>query len=329
MTLLVFVWTLGGVGAIVAFATSLLTLAVPWSDTVAPARRADAAWMMGAAPAVTSGLVMLATAVPGLRALTRASADHCAGHAHHAHLCWEHGPSTLHAVALFGGLWWAALVISAAQWMYDAVRSAQLALALESIGAPVPGRDLGVVRVPTSTPLCHAVGLLRPRVLISDRVWDALPDDERGAVIAHELAHLRRRDPAAASGLALLSLAAWPGAAQRWRDRWRAAAEEAADADGADATDPTTLAAALVRVARLHLADAPGLAATPHALDARVARLLDGPAPAARSRLVQHMAVVAAVAVALALGAADPVHDVVEDAVSAVTHAVAASYYLQ
>lgn len=329
MTVVVFLWTLGGVGAIVAFATSLLTLAVPWSDEVVPARRADAAWVLGTAPAVTSGLVMLATAVPGLRAFTRASADHCAGHAHHAHLCWEHGPSTLHVVALLGGLWWATLILRAARVLYDAARSSQLARALASMGAPVPGRDPGVVRVPTSTPLCHAVGLLRPRVLISDRVWGALPDDERGAVIAHELAHLRRRDPAAATGLALLSLAGWPATARRWQDRWRTAAEEAADAEGAAATDPTTLAAALVRVARLHLADAPGLAATPHALDARVARLLDGPAPAARSRLVQHMAVVAAVAVALALGAADPVHDVVEDAVSAVTHAVAASYYLQ
>ena len=41
------------------------------------------------------------------------------------------------------------------------------------------------------------------------------------------------------------------------------------------------------------------------------------------------MALVAGVAVALALGAADRAHDVVEDAVSAVTHAVAVLYYSQ
>lgn len=112
MTTLVFLMTLGFVGATVALVTSIASLMLPWSDRQcgldrllrwdgldrvgpvvrAAARRADLAWSLAAAPGLASGVVMLAVAVAGARSLLGAPADHCAAHDHHAHLCWLHAP---------------------------------------------------------------------------------------------------------------------------------------------------------------------------------------------------------------------------------------------
>src|SRR5262249_24021346 len=37
-------------------------------------------------------------------------------------------------------------------------------------------------------------GFARPRLILPRRLWDSLADDQREAVLAHELAHLRRGD---------------------------------------------------------------------------------------------------------------------------------------
>jgi hypothetical protein len=328
MTPLVFLWTLGAVAGTVATLTSWATLALPWvAGRGSSAWRADAAWLLGAAPAIAAATVTLASASPGLRAFVDRTVDHCEGHAHHAHLCWQHGPSSVHVVAALGAVWWVVVLARGARVALDAARTARLAHALTALGTA----DGRVVRVPTGAPLCHAVGHLRPRVLVSDAVWHALPVDEREAVLAHEDAHLRRRDPTADLLLAVLGVVAWPASARTWRARWRTAAEGSADADAASRTDPGALASALVRVARLGLADvpiAPGLAATTHALELRVTRLLAGDAPVpGPARWVQLAGVVALGAALTVLAASDPVHHLVEDVVSAVTRAVASAYY--
>ena len=328
MTPLVFLWTLGAVAGTVATLTSWASLALPWAEGHgSPARRADAAWLLGAAPAIATVAVTVASAGPGLRAAVDRTVDHCEGHAHHAHLCWQHGPSSVHVVAALGAVWWVVVLARGARVMFDAARTARLARALTALGSP----DGPVVRVRTGAPLCHAVGHIRPRVLVSDAVWDALPADEREAVLAHEGAHLRRRDPTADLLLALLGVVAWPSSARTWRERWRTAAEASADAEAAARTDPGALASALVRVARLGLTEvpvAPGMAATTHALEQRVTRLLasDVPHPVP-ARWFPLAGVVALAAALAAVVASDPVHHLVEDTVSAVTHMVASAYY--
>ena len=130
-------------------------------------------------------------------------------------------------------------------------------------------------------------GILRPRLIVSPDVADALTRDELAAVLAHERAHWNSRDNLKRL-LLLLAPAPLPFSAglERLERAWTRTAEWAAD-DAAVAGNPRrslSLAAALVRVARLQAQPAPPLAASllgeSRDFAARVARLLlQAPAP--------------------------------------------------
>ena len=104
-----------------------------------------------------------------------------------------------------------------------------------------PGVRVGGVRGPL------LVGLLRPVVLLPA----GLPPASLDAVVAHELAHLRRRDlwwnwlPTLAAGLLPWHPLVWP-----CNRRWRLAAEAACDADAIaiTAADPAAYGRALLSV---------------------------------------------------------------------------------
>jgi hypothetical protein len=79
-------------------------------------------------------------------------------------------------------------------------------------------------------PHAFCIGLLRPRIYVSQAALELLGDDERTAVLAHESHHARRRDPlrllvarALAEGLFFLP------AVRRLPERYAALAELAAD----------------------------------------------------------------------------------------------------
>jgi Zn-dependent protease with chaperone function len=103
-------------------------------------------------------------------------------------------------------------------------------------------------------PLMALVGVLSPRVFVSDRLVDVLSRDELDATLAHEASHARSHDNVKRLVMRLLpdALALGPmgGAIER---RWASAAEHAADraATGGDAAARCALASALVKVARL------------------------------------------------------------------------------
>ena len=97
------------------------------------------------------------------------------------------------------------------------------------------------------------VGVLRPRLLITRPVLEALTDEELRASVAHELGHWRAWD-----NLKRLAMRAAPdllsatGAARALERRWAAAAEHVADLSAGDGGDARcALASALVKVARL------------------------------------------------------------------------------
>lgn len=128
-------------------------------------------------------------------------------------------------------------------------------------------------------PLVAVVGILRPRLFIAERVLSECGADEIRAMVAHEAAHVRRRD-----NLKRLLMRVCAGVPdRRWdlQDDWSAATEEAADAS-ALAREPrlrSALAQALVRVARL--ASPRDLCATANAfylggsIEARVHRIME------------------------------------------------------
>jgi len=136
--------------------------------------------------------------------------------------------------------------------------------------------------VETPAPCLALAGLLRPRLLVSRDVLDALSPQQLTAALQHERAHRDSRDNLKRL-LLLLSPGLLPfGAGFGCLDRaWARFTEWAAD-DRAVAGNPRRslwLAAALVRVARLQTPPAIPLASSllgePRDLAARVARLLD------------------------------------------------------
>lgn len=64
--------------------------------------------------------------------------------------------------------------------------------------------DIRQAEIPVMVALCH--GLLRPCVVVSTPLVDALDDDALRAVVAHEAEHARRRDPLRLLALRIVSL---------------------------------------------------------------------------------------------------------------------------
>ena len=81
------------------------------------------------------------------------------------------------------------------------------AVVREAKPVEVGGRGAVALLHPTAGPL--AVGLLRPRVVLPPSVLE-LPTRQRDAVIRHERAHLRHRDPVIQAALATACALAWP-----------------------------------------------------------------------------------------------------------------------
>ena len=147
------------------------------------------------------------------------------------------------------------------------------------------------------------VGLLRPMVYVARDIHDELSDEELVAVLAHEGAHVARRDPLRLSCLRLIAcLLFWIPALRRLADDMADEAEILAD-DRAAQSDPLVLASAL-----LALASRTAVPATPPAvvgfhcrdlLERRVRRLA-GEAIPAQSHVTRRSLLAAFVALSLA-----------------------------
>lgn len=152
---------------------------------------------------------------------------------------------------------------------------------------------------PHPPPLAGTLGLVRPRVVIDPELRASLADDELAAVEAHELAHVRHRDPLRIWLGQILADLQWPARSAELRFRqWLHALELARDEEARETgIDGAALAAAVVDVARrAHTPAACGayLVTPSELLRDRVARLL---APLASWREHTSPRLVAAVAV--------------------------------
>ena len=224
----------------------------------------------------------------------------------------EVGAGCLAAAMLAAALW----TLSTARGVRAAVRSARHARQSERLGrrstlpgSPLHGSPLPVWIVDAPAPLLALVGVFGSRLLISRPVMSALSPAQLAAALRHEEAHRVSRDNLKRL-LMLLAPGLLPGfhGFDTIERGWARFTEWAADDDAVagDAHLSLSLAAALVRIARL--------AGTPPALplaasflgdsreiSARVDRLLS-PAPAAPVRPRNGAAV--ATGVALAAGCA-------------------------
>jgi Zn-dependent protease with chaperone function len=149
---------------------------------------------------------------------------------------------------------------------------------------PLAGTNIPAFVIDGDRPMMALVGVLRPRLLVTRRVLDALTPEEWRAAVAHELGHWRALD-----NLKRLAMRATPdllwatSAARSLERRWVAASEYRADrAAGDSGLVRCALASALVKVARLappvSTADEPISALVDEAdVTMRVQRLVDAP----------------------------------------------------
>jgi hypothetical protein len=170
-------------------------------------------------------------------------------------------------------------------------------------------RALRALRTPPTALVAAAIGLLRPRVVISDRLRGAVDERALRAAEAHERAHVRHHDPLRIWLAQLATDAQWPGraAAERF-ERWTAALELARDEEArSDGVPGEDLASVVVSAARLGGQGGAGafgaaalLTGAERALALRVDRLLAPLLPQTTSRRGRLWLVAAVVA----LGAA-------------------------
>ncbi len=149
------------------------------------------------------------------------------------------------------------------------------------------------------------VGVVRPVVYVARELADELTRDELIAVLAHEGAHLIRRDPLRLSVLRFLACTLfWIPALRRLADDMADEAEILAD-DRAACGRPLVLATAILTLAQRHSAHLAEDVTIPsagfchaHLLDRRVRRLAGQPVPA-RTHLTRRSVVGAFVALSL------------------------------
>ncbi len=150
----------------------------------------------------------------------------------------------------------------------------------------LPGSHPPVLVIETLQPCLALIGILYPRIIVSQGVLRALTGQELSVVLSHESAHQTAFD-----NLKRLCLLVLPGSKSLERS-WIAFAEYAADqrAVVGDPARSVALASALVKIARLGATPQPALA-TPFLADAsdlavRVDRLLvDAPSPGSAAKV--------------------------------------------
>jgi len=118
----------------------------------------------------------------------------------------------------------------------------------------VPGESSPALVLRDETPVLAVAGMVRPRLVISESVLQGLSPEQRDAAVRHEQAHRASRDNVKRF-LMLLSPNVLPfvGSFSRVERSWARFTEWAADdqASGGDSDQALSLAAALVRVAKM------------------------------------------------------------------------------
>ncbi len=242
---------------------------------------------------------------PATRAAMGGAPDHCLdAAARHPHLCWAHGMpggSAVHdfvvllvlatgvTVALWLAFQWAEGVgrLKLLRMVTDPEREAVVRDRLEGLGLSWPG-PLQVIGI--DLPLCFVMGWRQPRLILSTMVLDDLSSEQFAAVVAHERAHLERRDNVWRLIGRLASLAHFPGLGRRAYRRWTDGAEIACD-DMASVRLGSRLAVADALVRYQRLLSRRGAAGRPRpalgvsfaetgTLERRIRFLLEPPVPA-------------------------------------------------
>ena len=285
---------------------------------LSPGQRAVRARLWLYAPFWLPMLLVGASVLPGLMGATLGLSDHCTAHGqHHHHLCVLHPPHvsrhplawSLSAAAL------SAMIVVLARATWSGVRRWRLARALvRTSRLSLLGRDVRLLD--RDEPIALTVGFLRPVILLSQGLLDVVSSKTLDVVLAHERAHVTRRDTAWALIDSIVA-ALLPHSTRAGLLRSLALSrEQACDLSAAEQQGRLHVADALTKVARLNMSrPAFGMSVGASSLEARVLYLLEAPSTP-RRRFATPLAVV----VVAGASGAGPVHTVIERAVTFLLH---------
>lgn len=316
----------GAVLALTFLAAAALLAVVACSPWATPGTRGTPAWRAATARAwlyapLWLPVVLLACAlIPHLVGGFGAGGDHCAAHLsdHQHHLCLIHPPhASQHALS------WAlplSLALSALGAIGYSARKRlaewRLSRSLVAISRPSSYGD-DVRLLDQDAALALTIGWRRPTALLSTGLIAALSPAALAVVVAHERAHIARRDTWFALFDRFAASLLPRRTAARLLDRITVAREQACDEAAArGAGGALAVASALTRVARLGMAvPEAGVSVASGPLEARIQHLLAPQPPSARPWLG-----LAAALLGIALLGAGPVHTVAEHLITYLLH---------
>ena len=166
---------------------------------------------------------------------------------------------------------------------------------LEEVSQKAGIRRVGLDICRFDHPVALTTGFFRPRILVSSWFVDSLDDEELEAVIAHEVAHIRRRDNLINSLAALAKdiLFFLPSSYPAWRSYLQEREKACDDLTISMTKRPLALAGALLKVGKAHtqnsllarIADplSPGLSRGASTVQERIRRLASYPDPSRRN----------------------------------------------
>ena len=280
-----------------ALGAMAVSVSLPWLRSTLqrwePVARHRVLLLLASVPAGSALVLLLAASLPSMLALAAPWLDHCIVHAgYHAHLCFVHLPEVGIRLGLLAALAYlfARGLVRLTRAGVGFARAARVVVGLERSGEPseVPG----LILLHSTQPLCVAAGLFRPRILMSRGLFGLLTPAERGVVIAHERAHIHRRDALTRAMVRALTALHLPGVSAWLRKELDVAAEQSCDEEAAVASgDRVHVAATILKVERATRAFNAGalapvaMAFGATAVERRVESLLGSPAPARSLRL--------------------------------------------
>lgn len=150
-------------------------------------------WLL--APVLIGGMLSLLSFMPSLFSLFGFVPDHCSVHDGHLHLCLIHPPLPVDNSILqfFLATLVGATVYFIGTSIFDLLRAHKFQRTLMIASHP---HDTYPIRVVAwDMPLALSTGIRRMKVFISSQLVETLSPKQLEVVIAHEQAHLSRRDP--------------------------------------------------------------------------------------------------------------------------------------
>ncbi len=313
-----------GVGTGIALSAPAVVL-IRRLEAWAPASRHRGLMVLALGPVAIACALLASALLPSMLSLLDLSFDHCSRHDDgHAHLCLIHLPR-----ASASGVGWllASLPIAcfAAGCIDDIAAVARgRRLVCKMTAAARTTVDERYLELPLERPLCVTVGLLRPRIVVSTGFLRSTEDAVVDTALAHETAHVRRRDALFRLVARTATLFHLPPVRRQLLAALETAAEQACDEHAAKTPDDRLrVAEAIIQVERMLSTNVPGqqtllgVSFARNAVAQRVESLL---APPAISRSSALLVLPLFALIATLLLTSDHVHHLTESLLSALLH---------